>query len=89
VAAVSQATGIARGAIGRGLADLRAAAVLSGDRVRRARGGGKPAIETQPRLMEALNKLIQSSICGDPEAALLWVSKSLSIPIIVVCKLER
>ena len=26
--------------------------------------------------MEALNELVQSSIRGDPEAALLWVSKS-------------
>ena len=83
------ATGIARSTIGRGLADLRAGAEQLGDRVRRAGGGGKPAIETQPGLLEALNELVQSSIRGDPEAALLWVSKSLSIPIIVACKLER
>ena len=76
VAAVSHATGIARSTIGRGLADLRAGAVQLGDRVRRAGGGGKPAIETQPGLLEALNELVQSSIRGDPEAALLWVSKS-------------
>ena len=76
VAAVSRATGIARSTIGRGLADLRAGAVLLGDRVRRAGGGGKPAIETQPGLLEALNELVQSSIRGDPEATLLWVSKS-------------
>jgi hypothetical protein len=76
VAAVSHATGIARSTIGRGLADLRAGAVQLGDRVRRAGGGGKPAIETQPGLWEALNELVQSSIRGDPEAALLWISKS-------------
>ena len=44
--------------------------------MRRAGGGGKPTIETQPGLLEALNELVQSSIRGDPEAALLWVSKS-------------
>ena len=76
VAAVSQATGIARSTIGRGLADLRAGAVRLGNRVRRAGGGGKPVIETQPGLLEALDELVQSSIRGDPEAALLWVSKS-------------
>ena len=76
VAAVSHATGIARSTIGRGLADLRAGAVQLGDRVRRAGGGGKPAIETQPGLLGALNELVQSSIRGDPEAALLWISKS-------------
>src|SRR4029077_10182785 len=75
VAAVSHATGIARSTIGRGLADLRAGAVQLGDRVRRVGGGGKPAIETQPGLLAALNDLVQSSIRGDPEAALLWVSK--------------
>jgi hypothetical protein len=76
VTAVSRATGVARSTIGRGLADLRAGAVRLGNRVRRAVGGGKPAIETQPGLLEALDKLVQSAIRGDPEAALLWVSKS-------------
>ena len=71
-----QPSGIARSTIGRGLADLRAGAEQLGDRVGRAGGGGKPAIETQPGLLEALNELVQSSIRGDPEAALLWVSKS-------------
>jgi hypothetical protein len=76
VTAVSRATGVARSTIGRGLADLRGGAVRLGNRVRRAVGGGKPAIETQPGLLEALDKLVQSAIRGDPEAALLWVSKS-------------
>ncbi len=76
VAAVSRATGMARSTIGRGLADLRAGVVRLGDRVRRAGGGSKPATETQPGLLDALQALVQSSIRGDPEAALLWVSKS-------------
>ena len=58
VAAVSRATGIARSTIDRGLADLRAGAEQLGGRVRRAGGGGKPAIETQPGLLEALNELV-------------------------------
>ena len=45
-------------------------------RVRRKGGGGKPATETQTGLLETLNDLVQSAIRGDPEAALLWVSKS-------------
>ena len=76
VTAVSRATGMARSTIGRGLADLRAGAEQLGNRVRRRGGGSKPAIETQPGLLEALNELVQSSIRGDPEAALLWISKS-------------
>ena len=76
VVAVSQATGIARSTIDRGLADLRSGAVMFSTRVRRRGGGGKPATETQPGILAALNELVQSSIRGDPEAALLWVSKS-------------
>jgi hypothetical protein len=76
VAAVSQATGIARSTIDRGLADRRSGAVMFSTRVRRPGGGGKPSTETQPGLLETLNELVQSSIRGDPEAALLWVSKS-------------
>ena len=76
VVAVSRATGIARSTIDRGLADLRSGAVMFSPRVRRQGGGGKPATETQPGLLERLNDLVQSAIRGDPEAALLWVSKS-------------
>ena len=76
IAAVSEVTGIARSTIGRGLEDLRSGMVLSGPRVRRRGGGSKQATETQPGLLEALNDLVQSSIRGDPEAVLLWVSKS-------------
>jgi hypothetical protein len=76
VVAVSRATGLARSTIDRGLADLRSGAVMSSMRVRRQGGGGKPAIETQPGILAALNELVQSSIRGDPEAALMWVSKS-------------
>lgn len=76
VVAVSRATGLARSTIDRGLADLRSGAVMSSMRVRRQGGGGKPAIETQPGILAALNELVQSSIRGDPEAPLTWVSKS-------------
>lgn len=76
VVAVSQATGIARSTIDRGLADLQAGPADLGGRVRRAGGGGKPATQTQPGLLAALSELVQSSIRGDPGAPLLWVSKS-------------
>jgi hypothetical protein len=73
---VWRATGIARSTIDRGLADLRTGAEPRGTRVRRPGGGSKPATETQPGLLAALHDLVQSSIRGDPEAALLWISKS-------------
>ena len=76
IVAVTRATGMARSTIGRGLDNLQSEALQSSQRARRQGGGAKPAIETQPRLLETLKELVQSSIRGDPEAPLLWVSRS-------------
>jgi hypothetical protein len=76
ISAVSHATGVARSTINRGLAELRHAEPQPSSRIRRSGGGRKPKIETEPGLLEALATLVQSAIRGDPEAALLWVSKS-------------
>lgn len=76
IAAVSQATGIARSTIGRGLRDLDSAgSAWPSGRVRRS-GGRKAAVVEQPGLLETLTELISSAIRGDPQAALLWVSRS-------------
>jgi hypothetical protein len=77
IAAVSAVTGIARSTIGRGLKELSAQqqAPLQ-HRVRRTGGGRKAAVVKQPGLVKALSELIQSALRGDPEADLLWVSKS-------------
>jgi hypothetical protein len=76
IAAVSGVTGVARSTIGRGLSELQAAEGASSRRIRRPGGGRKPKTETEPGLLEALKDLVQSAIRGDPQAALLWVSKS-------------
>ena len=76
LAAVYEATGIARSTIGRGLSDLRNAHGPLIGRIRRPGGGRKPKTETEAGLVEALGDLVQSAIRGNPEAALLWVSKS-------------
>ena len=78
IAATSVATGVARSTIGRGLQTELA--------TRRGRpawakcvapgAGRKPATTKQPGLLAALQDLVASAIRGDPEAALLWVSKS-------------
>ena len=75
VVAVSRATGIARSTIDRGLADLRWGTLMFSPRVRRQGRAASP----RPRRSLAsgcLDGLVQSAIRGDPEAALVWVSKS-------------
>ena len=77
IAAVSLMTGIARSTIGRGLRDLDSdASAWPSGRVRRSGGGRKAAVVKQPGLLETLTELIGSAIRGDPQAALLWVSRS-------------
>src|SRR6516162_8853379 len=76
VTAVCAATGVARSTIGRGLAELRSADACSRGRIRRLGGGRKPKAETEPGLSETLKEIVESAIRGDPEAFLLWVSRS-------------
>jgi len=76
IAAASIATGIARSTIGRGLEELAKRCDKQAGRVRRPGAGRKPATEKQPGLLAALRDLVTAAIRGDPEAALLWVSKS-------------
>ena len=75
LAAVSRITGIARSTINRGEDDLDLAPLPAG-RVRREGGGGKPLIERDPKLLADLEGLVEPATLGDPERALLWVSKS-------------
>ena len=77
IEAVHAVTGVSRTTIWRGLKELKANdTALPQNRVRRTGGGRKAAVVKQPGLVEALKRIIESAIRGDPEAALLWVSKS-------------
>jgi transposase len=77
IGVVEQATGLTQPTIRRGLEELRSEKFdLCIEKNRRSGGGRRLEAEKQPGLREALHELIQSAIRGDPEAALLWVSKS-------------
>jgi hypothetical protein len=76
VTAVFAASGIARSTINRGIAELKAGSNELGERVRRRGGGRKSAVELQPDLLAALEKLIEGAIRGDPQSPLRWVSRS-------------
>src|SRR5271167_1365404 len=75
ITAASQATGLARSTIGRGLKDLADPGSLSGG-VRRP-GGGRPTLTGKdPTLLEDLRQLVEPATMGDPMRPLLWVAKS-------------
>ena len=76
VTVVSAATGVTRSTIGHGLAELQSESAPLSGRIRRPGGGGKPKTQIELGLLAALEELVQSAIPGDPEAALLWVSRS-------------
>ena len=75
LAVVSKITGIARSTINRGEDDLDAGPLPNG-RVRRAGGGGRPLIESDPTLLDDLRRLVEPVTLGSPVQPLLWVSKS-------------
>jgi hypothetical protein len=83
VAAVSRLTGMARSTIIRGLAELAIdfgsgpASNVQPSRTRRPGGGRKKLTETDPTLLSDLQGLVEPATRGDPEAALLWTSRSL------------
>jgi Rhodopirellula transposase DDE domain len=75
--AVAKATGLSRTTIRSGLAELynsRPDPPL--DRTRRP-GAGRPRLaDRNPKLLDDLHKLLEPATRGDPEAPLLWTSKS-------------
>jgi hypothetical protein len=77
IAAVSAATGIAVSTIGRGLKDLAEADGVLAGRVRRAGGGRKPLVVSNPDLLRDLMALVEPGARGDPMSPLRWTCKSL------------
>ena len=78
MSALSRITGMARSTIGRGLAELRGAATdVAAGRVRRAGGGRKKLTSGDVTLLDDLRQLVEPATRGDPQAPLLWTSKSL------------
>ena len=76
-AAVPRATGIAESTIRRGRRELACEERLETGRVRRPGAGRKPLTETDPTLLCDLERLVDDSSRGDPEAPLRWTAKSL------------
>jgi hypothetical protein len=75
ISTVSRATGLTRACISDGLRELDSDESMP-DRVRRP-GAGRPRLtDKQPGLVEALDRLVEPDVRGDPESPLRWTTKS-------------
>jgi hypothetical protein len=74
---VSNATGVARRSIARGMEELQGMEMAGADRVRKPGGGRKKEVDKNPGLVADLDLIIEPTTRGDPESPLRWTSKSL------------
>jgi transposase len=77
IAAVARATGIAVETIRSGIRELDAGERLEPGRVRRRGGGRKPLTESDPTLLEDLERILEADTRGDPQSPLRWTAKSV------------
>jgi transposase len=77
VSAVARATGVSRRVIRQGMAELKQPSQVEPGRVRRPGGGRKKASDLDPSFRTDLEKLLESTTRGDPEAPLRWTCKSV------------
>ena len=77
ISAVSEATGVSRQVIRRGLKELAESPAPPAGRIRRPGGGRKKAKEKDPTLVADLEKLLEPVTRGDPESSLRWTCKSV------------
>lgn len=77
ISAVSRATGLSRQVISNGIKELQDKERIEEGRIRRKGGGRKKAVSKDPSLQEDLERLLEPVTRGDPEAPLLWTSKSV------------
>jgi transposase len=73
---VSNATGISRVTISKGLAEMRSAPSAPLDRIRKPGGGRKLSVHPMPTLPEKLEALVEPLTRRDPESPLRWTCKS-------------
>ncbi len=78
VTAVAQASGLSRGTVIRGIAELKTApSPARGQRIRRKGAGRKRTVEQDAALKRDLEALVEPVTRGHPEAPLRWTCKSV------------
>ncbi len=77
VTAVALATGMSDRTIRNGLQELESPETLPAGRQRREGGGRKSREVESPGLVEALERLVEPGVRGDPMSPLRWTCKSV------------
>ena len=76
ISEVHRACGLSRKAIAKGMREIQEGIVPPTGRIRCPGAGRKSITESNPRLLEALEAMIDSQTRGDPESPLRWICKS-------------
>ena len=76
ISEVSRACGLSRKAIAKGMKEIESGTALPPGRVRQPGAGRKPITAHDPRLVGALERLIEPETRGDPESPLRWTCRS-------------
>jgi Rhodopirellula transposase DDE domain len=76
ISRVRDACGLSRKAIAKGIQEIKDGSFPLGGRIRRAGAGRKKITVADPRLLAALDRLIDPETRGDPESPLRWICKS-------------
>lgn len=74
---VARLTGVSRRAITAGSRELAHPDLAPRGRIRRAGGGRKRTVDTDPTLRDDLERLVEPETRGDPESPLRWTCKSV------------
>ena len=76
ISEVHRACGLSRKAISKGIGEIQEGIAPPSGRIRRPGAGRKSITESNPRLLAALEAMIDSQTRGDPESPLRWICKS-------------
>jgi hypothetical protein len=76
VSLVRRACGLSRKAIAKGIREIQRGSRPLAGRIRRPGAGRKSITQSDPRLVQTLEALIEDQTRGDPESALRWICKS-------------
>ena len=76
VSLVHRACGLSRKAITKGIVEIQEGSAPLEGRIRRTGAGRKPITVSDPRLVKALEEMVDYQTRGDPESPLRWICKS-------------